>query len=138
MLEAILLIISGCLAIPSLIIAKKPDAKSVLDKIVPYQGWIGLIMLIWGIWSLISVLGYASGNRYMIIWILMFITAIVEILLGFILSFNLLNKYLLSKNDTSQEKGQQFLAKLLPLQGKLGIAAIILGIVILVLLLLGQ
>ncbi|WVD61830.1 hypothetical protein RHO11_01510 [Orbus mooreae] len=61
--------------------------------------------------------------------------AVVEAVLGFILGFNLINTYVLSKNAKSEEKGQQLLAKLLPLQGKFGIATIVLGVITLVLIL---
>lgn len=137
MLQCIILIISGCLAIPSLIISKKPDAKVLFDKISPYQGWLGLIILIWGLWSIISTLLHMKSmlGSSLILWILYFAIAIVEVLLGFIFSFNLINQYVFSKNEKSQEKAQQLLTKLLPLQGNLGIAAIILGIVSLVLIL---
>lgn len=138
MLEAIVLIISGILAVPSLILSKKPDAKNILDKITPYQGWIGVVIFIWGIWSLISVLlnaGLFLGNGLVVLFILILAIAVVEAVLGFILGFNLINTYVLSKNAKSEEKGQQLLAKLLPLQGKFGIAAIVLGVITLVLIL---
>jgi hypothetical protein len=44
----------GVLAIPSLIIAKKPNAKELIDKIAPYQGWIGAVSCFWGVWGIIS------------------------------------------------------------------------------------
>ena len=43
MLSAIIAILGGILAASSLIIAKKPNAKELIDKLTPYQGWIGLI-----------------------------------------------------------------------------------------------
>lgn len=138
MLEAIVLIISGILAVPSLILSKKPDAKDLLDKVTPYQGWFGVIVLVWGIWSLISLLLHSAvllSNGFIGLFILLLAIAVVEIVLGFILGFGLINSYILSKNTKSEEKGRQLLAKLLPLQGMFGIAAIILGIVALVLLL---
>ncbi|GAA5107057.1 hypothetical protein GCM10023211_07730 [Orbus sasakiae] len=138
MLEAILLIVSGILAVPSLLLSKKPDAKATLDKITPFQGWIGVVILIWGLWSAIYLLiniGTFFGNGFVGLWILLAAIAVVESVLGFILGFNLINTYVLSKNAKSEEKGQQLLAKLLPLQGTFGIAAIILGVVAIVLLL---
>lgn len=136
MLEAIVLIISGILAVPSLILAKKPDAKAILDKVTPYQGWIGVVIFIWGIWSLITILLNISLFLHIspIYLILFLAVALVEAALGFILGFNLINTYVLSKNPKSEEKGQQLLAKLLPLQGKLGVAAIVLGVLTIVLL----
>lgn len=135
MLEAILLIVTGILAAPSLLLAKKPDAKDLLDKITPYQGWIGVVFFIWGVWGIISqILNIGYLADFPIIWSLVTAVVVVEAVLGFILGFNLINTYVLSKNPTTEEKGQQLLAKLLPLQGKFGIAAIVLGLIVVVLL----
>jgi len=39
----------GILAVPSLIFRSVQTQKQVLDKITPYQGWIGIGALVWGI-----------------------------------------------------------------------------------------
>src|SRR4051794_24223290 len=52
------LAVLGVLGAASLIIAKKPDAKELIDKLTPYQGWIGAGSAVWGLWGVISsVLG---------------------------------------------------------------------------------
>jgi len=51
----------------------------------------------------------------------------VEAGLGIILGYGLIQKYALSKNEQAAA-GEKVLAKLLPLQGILGIVAIVLGI----------
>ncbi len=129
MIYGITLIILGCLAIPSLILAKKPDAKAAFDKIAPYQGWIGILFAIWGVWGIIQCILHIELASYVpIAWIIWLVVSVVEAALGFILGYGLISKHLLSKNETAAAKGEQLLAKLLPLQGKLGILAIILGI----------
>ncbi|MDE7133943.1 MAG: hypothetical protein K2N86_01510 [Rikenellaceae bacterium] len=134
MLYAILLIVLGILAVPSLIVSKKPNAKELIDKIAPFQGWLGLVFCVIGIWGIISSIIHIGWlTSYPIIWILDLAVAIVEACLGFILGYNLIVKYVLSKNEAAAAKGEQILAKLLPLQGKLGIAAIVLGIVYIIL-----
>jgi hypothetical protein len=40
----------------------------------------------------------------------------------------MINKLLLSKNEAAKEKGAQMLAKLAPIQGKLGLFGVIVGI----------
>ncbi len=130
MTYAIGLILLGILSVPSLILAKKPDAKELLDKITPYQGWIGVVFAFWGIWGIIScVLNLGLLSSAPLAWILWFVTVVTTAVLGFILGYGLIMKYLLSKNETAKEKGEQLLAKLTPLQGKFGIVAIVLGIV---------
>ncbi|MDR0793203.1 MAG: hypothetical protein LBE82_07825 [Chitinophagaceae bacterium] len=129
MLYAVLLIILGLLAIPSLIISKKPEAKQLFDKVAPYQGWFGVIFCIWGIWGIISsILNISWLSVIPIWWVTFLLIAIVEAVLGFILGYGLIQKYALSKSPEAAKKGEEVLAKLLPLQGKFGIAAIIIGL----------
>lgn len=136
MLSAILLIVLGLLAIPSLILSKKPDAKELFDKVAPFQGWFGVIWAIWGLWSIISCflnLGLLGAGTYgIIIWVIALLVSVVTTALGFILGYGLIQKYALSKNEKAAAAGEQVLAKLLPLQGTMGIIAIVLGILALI------
>ncbi|MDR2981896.1 MAG: hypothetical protein LBV12_06575 [Puniceicoccales bacterium] len=117
--------------------AKKPNAKEIFDKIAPYQGWAGVVFCIWGIWGIISAiltLGWLShGAGWIIAWVILLVGSIVEAGVGFILGFALIDKYVLSKNPQTQAKGKELLAKLIPLQGTLGLVSIVLGIVYIVL-----
>lgn len=56
MLYGILLIILGLLAAPALFLKNKPNAKELLDKLVPYQGWIGLVFCVWGVFGIIGII----------------------------------------------------------------------------------
>ena len=127
----ITLIALSLIAVPSLILAKKPNAQELLDKIAPYQGWIGVVFCVWGLWGLISCilnLNLLGWGMYGIIWwVTYFLYAVVETTLGFILGYALIVKYVLGKNEKAKEKGAQVLAKLAPLQGKLGILGLIVG-----------
>lgn len=134
MISGILLIILGILAVPSLLLSKRPDAKELLDKITPYQGWIGLIFCFWGIWGIISaVLNMGMLTTWPIGWGLWLAVSVVTAVLGFLLGYTMINQILLSKNQEAKEKGAALLAKLAPLQGKFGMAAIVLGIIYVVL-----
>ncbi len=125
MIYGIALIVLGILAVPSLLVSRKPDAKEYLDKITPYQGWIGLAFCFWGIWGIIqSVLSMGAMGTG---WILGLAVSVVTAVLGFLLGYGMINKLLLSKNEEAQEKGQELREKLAPMQGKFGIAAIVLG-----------
>jgi len=129
-IHGITLIILGLVAVPSLVLDKKPNAKEIFDKIAPYQGWAGVVFCIWGIWGLISaILNISILSTWPVSWVLWVLCSLIEASLGFILGYSLIYKYVLSKNETSAKKGEQVLAKLLPMQGKIGIAAIIIGIV---------
>ena len=128
----ITLIILSLIAVPSLILSKKPNAQELLDKVAPYQGWIGVVFCIWGIIGLIQCIfgiGWLGLGFYGIIsWVTWLLYAVVETTLGFILGYSLIVKYVLSKNEAAKEKGTQVLEKLLPLQGKLGILGLIVGV----------
>ncbi len=129
MIYGITLVVLGILAAPSLLLAKKPNAQELLDKITPYQGWIGLVFCFWGVWGIIqAILGLGLLATYPIWWITWMGTSVVEAALGFLLGYGMISQLVLSKNEAAKEKGAQLLAKLSPLQGKLGLVAIILGI----------
>lgn len=136
MIYGFILIAIGLLAVPSLVLAKKPNAKEIFDKVGPYMGWIGIISILLGIWDLIHAvqsLGLLkSGVLAILIWVLIVVMGLVELGLGFIMGYSLLSKHAL-KGEAAAAKGKELLNKLLPLQGKMGISAIIIGIIYVVL-----
>lgn len=135
-LLALLLIAAGALAIPALIAAKQPNAKEMLDKLVPFQGIIGIILLIMGLYllfvdvlsSTFSVLRFISpiGSIIYMLGIL------VAIALGLLLGYGLIKKYALSKNADAARSGDMMMAKLARIQAPLGIAGIALGVFLLI------
>lgn len=132
MIYGITLIILGLLAAPSLLLAKKPNAKELLDKIVPYQGWAGLVFFVWGVLGIVfTILGagiMSIGIWGIIWWVTQLLCCLAEALLGFLLGYSLIVKYGLSKNEAAKAKGEQLMAKLQPLQGKIGLFGIIMGV----------
>ena len=129
MIYGITLLVLGVLAAPSLLLSKKPNAKELLDKITPFQGWIGLVSCFWGIWGIIQAilsLGLLTSNP--IWWITWIAGSVLQASLGFLLGYGMISMLVLSKNEEAKAKGELLLAKLSPLQGKLGLFAIVLGI----------
>ncbi len=126
----ILIIFLGVIAAASLIVAKKPDAQKYINKLVPYQGFIGIAFALLGLWHLTSVVTEAQ----MLLsfaptwWYLLLAISLVEVVLGFILGYSLIVKYVLSRSESAKQKGDELLAKLAPLQGKIGLVAIGLGL----------
>ncbi|NMH89025.1 hypothetical protein [Flavivirga algicola] len=124
----ITLILLSIVAVPSLLLSKKPNAKELLEKIEPYQGWIGFIFFCWGVWGVItSVLNLHMLTTRPIWWTTLLAGCIVEAILGFMLGFGLINKFILSKNEAAKEKANNLRAKLAPKQGKLGVVGLIVG-----------
>ena len=129
MIYGITLILLSLLAVPSLLLAKKPDAKGMLDKLAPFQGWIGLVFCFWGIWVTISaVLNIGLLSSAPIWWITWLACGVVQATLGFMLGYYLINEYILSKSVAGRVKGMALLATLTLIQEKIGIAGIILGV----------
>lgn len=129
MIYGITLILLGLLAAPSLLLAKKPGAKEQFDKIAPYQGWIGAVFALWGVWGIISALiNFGMLGAWPVYWITWLAGSLVQAALGFILGYGLITKHALSKNPQAALKGEEWLRKLTPVQGKLGLVAIVLGV----------
>ena len=126
---SIILIVLGVLAAPALLLSRKPNAQELLDKIAPYQGWLGVVFCFWGLWVTIrAVLGIALIKYFPVLWITWLAIGVLQAVLGFILGYGLINKLILSNSEEAQAKGQRLLAKLTPVQTKLGLASIILGV----------
>jgi hypothetical protein len=127
MFSGIWLVLLGALAVPSLIIAKRPDAKEMLAKITPYQGWIGAVSCLGGVWGIISsFLNMGLLSTHKIWWITLFGGSFFQATLGLILGIGTLKTFI--KNPQAQAKMDETLAKLSPKQGMLGIGAIGFGI----------
>lgn len=128
MIWGISLVLLSIIAVPSLILSKKPNAKELLEKVEPYQGWIGLIFCFWGVWGIITAilnLGWLSVAP--IWWVTFLVGNIVSAALGFMLGSGLINKIFLAKSEVAKAKAEELRTKIAPKQGKLGIAGIIVG-----------
>jgi len=135
LLLAILLIVAGILAAASLIISKQPNAQDMISKIVPFQGIIGIILLLWGLYALFfQVLPYFSLLMQFapLTAIASLASTLVAIGLGIILGYGLIKQYAL-KNADAARSGDAAVAKLVGIQVPLGLAGIALGIWILIL-----
>ncbi len=129
MIWGITLVLLSIIAVPSLILSKKPNAKELLEKIEPYQGWIGIVFCFWGVWGITTAVLNIGWLTSAPIWWITFLTGnIVSAALGFMLGFGLINKFFLSKNDNAKEKAESLRAKIAPKQGKLGVVGIFVGI----------
>jgi hypothetical protein len=127
LLTGVWLAVLGVLGASSLIIARKPDAKEMIAKISPYQGWIGAVSALWGAWWVINaVLNIGLMSVAPIAWIIWLATGAVMLLLGFLLGIGILKTFV--KDEKANAKADQMLAKLAPYQGTLGLIAIGLGL----------
>jgi hypothetical protein len=125
----IITICGGILAASAFIIARKPNAKDLIDKLTPYEGWIGVLMFFWGAWELVgAVTGISLLSASPLTWIFWLCSGVADLLVGFILGFKLISQWVLSKNETALAKGQELRLKLSKVQVPLGFFAIITGV----------
>jgi hypothetical protein len=129
-LFSILLIVAGVLAAYPSIIRSRPDAKDLIDKVMPYQGIIGVVALLWGALNLLRILLHIGMMTMMpAMWFILALAGDgVAILLGVLLGYGLIAQYLLNNNPDARRRGEEWRAKLLARQVNLGWAGIVLGI----------
>ena len=76
----------GVLAAPNLIISKKTEAKEIIAKLAPYQGWIGAVSAVWGLIKLIGTFKYFDWFSVIPIGIItMLLSALLTLALGLLL-----------------------------------------------------
>lgn len=121
------LAVLGVLGASNIIIARRPDAKEMIGKLAPYQGWIGAISAIWGVWMVISsILSIGWLAVAPIYWVTYLADGVLQLLLGLLLGVGVIKQFV--KDPTANEKMDQTIAKLAPYQGILGLIAIGVGL----------
>ncbi|MBI5488544.1 MAG: hypothetical protein HY905_14520 [Deltaproteobacteria bacterium] len=155
--DAIIMFVGGCLAASSFILAKKPNAKALFEKVAPYQGSIGVAMFAWGIWHVLYLVlnlkiwkdmmfGMEEGamgitikaapslgcRLFAINWI---VGSVIMVVLGFLLGFGMIQAYAGKKNPAVAAKSEAMMKKLAPHQTWLGFVGIISGLLFILLML---
>jgi hypothetical protein len=134
MLDALLIIAAGILAASGLIIARRPDAAKLIDKLSVGQGWIGVVLFFWGTWRVIWVL--LNLGIFSVSFPLALVVTVVsalEMILGFLLGFGLITHWTLRGNAMAMARGQAIRQKLAKYQGTFGLAGIAAGLLLVVL-----
>ncbi len=130
-LDGIWLAVLGILAAPNLIIAKKPEAKEIIGKMAPYQGWMGAASVVYGV---IVIIRFLSNMRFFSVAPIGFISwlasGLLLLALGLLLGVGIIKTFVSA--PAAVEKLDLTIAKLAPKQGTLGRAGICVGIWIIV------
>ncbi len=126
----VLLVVLGILAASSYIIKKRPEPKELIAELAGYQGWLGFVCCIWGIWTIIiSIRNLGWLKTIPIWWITYLASGVVQAGLGFILGYGLLQTYALAKApEEAKAKAEQFYQKLVAVQIPFGFVGIGVGI----------
>lgn len=116
----------GVLGASNLIIAKRPDAADAIAKLAPYQGWIGALSALGGVFGLVMcLLGIGLLTTAPIYWISWVACSALQAALGLLLGVGVLKSFI--KAPEAQAKMDETIAKLAPKQGVLGLVAIGVG-----------
>jgi hypothetical protein len=135
------LILGSLVCLSTFIISKKPEAKELFEKIAPYQGFLGVGLLFWGLYDMYrwflqdTGLGMSAFSIFMKFdKVLAFAGAaylISEVLIGFILGFGLIASWIPGEG-TAEKKGLAIQKKLLTVSLPIGIVGIISAILVLI------
>jgi hypothetical protein len=127
LLAAIWMIVLGVLGAANLIIARQPQAKELIGKLAPYQGWIGAISALWGLWITIwSLLNIRWLHVAPLLWLTFLAEGLLLLCLGLLLGVGVLKTFI--KQPKAAESMDLAVTRLTPYQGTLGLIAIALGI----------
>jgi hypothetical protein len=121
------LFILGVLGASNLIIAKIPSARDLIGKIAPYQGWMGVASVFYGVWEIIQAITSMGLMAVkppigLIFWILFLAQAVLQIALGILLGVGVAKTFV--KQPAAVQNMDRIVTKLAPFQGILGFAAI--------------
>jgi hypothetical protein len=135
-ITAIMLLVIGVLGAASLIVSKRPDAKEAIAKMQVYQGWIGVVAFLWGVWGIISaILNLGMMKWAMILWVTALASSVIMVILGLLLGLGVMKTFV--KDESMRQKLDDRAARLAPKQGTFGLIAIGLGIWLLLVMILG-
>lgn len=128
-----LLLAGGVLALSAFIVAKKPDAKAMIDKLVPAQAFIGVALLAVSLWYWLHI-GIINIFRFIKYWPIGGIAAIggvfSGILLGALFGMPQIAKWIPGESSAEQ-KALELSKKVAPIQMIVGIVALVSGLLIL-------
>ncbi|MEN8209201.1 MAG: hypothetical protein ABFR50_08115 [Candidatus Fermentibacteria bacterium] len=117
----------GVLAAPNLIISKKPEAKEIIAKIAPYQGWIGAVSAVWGLIKIFQTFRFFDFFSVFPIGVItLILVAVLTLALGLLLGIGVIKTFISSED--AKAKIDEMMAKLAAKQGVLGLLGIIVGI----------
>jgi hypothetical protein len=129
----ILLLLAGSiLAMSGLIIAKKPEAKELINKLVPFQAFIGVGLLGIGVVNVLHWIG-DIGTVFKFSFLFGFAiygTIFSALLLGFFFGMPLIAKWI-PGDSPAEEKAEAMAKKVAPFQVTIGIVGFISAILFL-------
>jgi hypothetical protein len=129
------LIVAALLALSGVIISRRPEAQRLVDKLVPYQGFLGVGLLAWGILYLVLRIGLIKlwFDAWPLGGTLLLATTLCAALLGFLFGMPLIAQWIPGDSPAEQKalEMQQKIASFAVLLGMIGMIAAI-GVILMV------
>lgn len=135
LLYPILAIVGGLVAASSFVVARRPDARPIFDRLAPFQGAIGVAMLVAGILWLLRALPHLGGlmSAAPVTGVVTIASIVTMLGVGLLLGYALVDRYVLSKNAAASAGAEAALRRLVSVQAPLGLATAALGAALIVL-----
>lgn len=124
------IMVLGFVAASGFIENKFSHAKTSLNFVKPFSGWVGLVSMVLGFYWLFRVIRYLGiGLQHKPILTIIFLaSSLIMIVLGFVMAQKLIKQFS-SKNKGVDSFVEKMNTKFSPLQEKLGLAAIGAGLI---------
>ncbi len=121
----LLLILGGILALSNIIVAKKPDARELINKLVPFQGAIGVALLVFGALNLLDALRILKVMSALPVKSASIIVVVAgSLLLGLLFGMPLIAKWI-PGDSPAEQKVAELSAKISGFQVIIGLAGIV-------------
>ena len=126
-INALVLIAGGVLAASAVIVARRPDAQQMINRLVPFQAMIGVGLLAIGFINVVKLL--TSGGLRGLSAVPFFSASLLSmlgcsILLGFLFGMPLISR-LIPGNSSAEQKAAEFAQKIAAFQIVLGLLGIV-------------
>ena len=102
----------------------------MLAKIAQFQGWIGIVICLWGIWGIINALLTLGWlGTWPLWWLTNLVGNVLSAAVGFVLGFGMIQSMMLSKApEEARAKAEEMHQKLVAKQIPLGYVCLIAGV----------
>jgi hypothetical protein len=129
MISLIIGLLSGVICCSPFIISRMPSAKDHLAKLTPYTGWIGVVVLFWGLREVIfAILAMGMMSTNLIGWVFWLLAGLFDLGAGLLLGSGLVMKWTLGKDPAKQAMISEKIGKLAPFQMMIGIGQIAMSV----------
>jgi hypothetical protein len=127
-LNALLLILGCILATSAIIVSRKPDAKAMIDRLVPFQALIGVGLIVLGVINFIGVLPTLTDLKVNLLKAAGSLTVVAaSVLLGVLFAAPQVAK--LTPDLKAEQKAMQLAQRVAPYQVMLGLVGLVASLV---------